>query len=110
MRAISKTYIIVKDGERIKTVKNFKDAKETADTEQGEVFCNGNRIYPEESAKYILKALMNVRNQPNGEIIACVKEGTVVDVFEIKDDWMKVRWDDGFACVLYGNGQYADRK
>lgn len=67
-------------------------------------------IKPVESKSYRLKALMNVRKSPSlkSEIIAHAEANTVVKVIEVKNDWMKVSWYDGFAYILYGSGKFAE--
>ena len=148
---MSKTYVIMKNGVKMKTVKSLNAAKEIAVSAAAEVFCNGEQIYPAitaiteshteaevpatitvpesvsdtdekvvvddteaikpaESKSYRLTALMNVRKNPSlkAEIIAHAEANTVVKVIEIKDDWMRVSWYDGFAYILYGSGKFAE--
>jgi hypothetical protein len=72
----NKTYTVVKDGKIIKELKTLAAAKKLADTEGGEVLCEGECVYqgtpdtvlaPEqesvkpEPAKYTLLRKMNVR-------------------------------------------------
>ena len=54
---------------------------------------------------YRLKALMNVRKEPSltAKVLAHAEAGKVVNVHEIKDNWMKVNWYDGFAYILLRN-------
>ena len=42
---MSKLYAIMKDGQKIKTARSLNVAKELADQEQAEVFCDGEKIY-----------------------------------------------------------------
>ena len=42
---MSKLYTIMKDGQKIKTARSLNVAKELADQEQAEVFCEGEKIY-----------------------------------------------------------------
>ena len=163
----NRTYIIMKNGVKIKTTKSLNSAKAFADQEQAEVFCNGEKVYEpintaisvpideqkdeehspvsdEKSTEelkstedkklnvstddkkseqnveqevedrhpkaYRIKALMNVRKAPslNAERIAAIEAGRIVNVYEIKDDWMKVKWYEGFAYILYKNGEFAE--
>lgn len=62
------------------------------------------------TASYRLKALMNVRKLPSleAEIVAHAQKDTIVDVFEIVDDWMKIRWYNGFAYILFDGGKFAE--
>ena len=41
----NRTYIIMKNGVKIKTTKSLNTAKAFADQEQAEVFCNGENVY-----------------------------------------------------------------
>ena len=54
---------------------------------------------------YRLKALMNVRKEPSltAKILAHAEAGKVVNVHEIKDNWMKVNWYEGYAYILLRN-------
>ena len=111
---MSKTYVVMKDGVKVKTVRSLAKAKEVADG--AEIYCNGELIYPSKAVltapeTYRLKALMNVRKTPSldAEIIAHAETGKVINVYEIKDDWMKVVWNDGFAYILYKNGEFAEK-
>lgn len=64
-----------------------------------------------ETTPYRLKALMNIREKPSvrSKKLGTAKSGTVVEVYEIKYDWMKIKWRDGFAFVLYQNGKFAEK-
>ena len=61
---------------------------------------------------YKLKARMNVRKAASitAERIGIAEAGTIVNVYEIKDDWMKVQWNNGFAYILYQNGNFAEKE
>ncbi len=139
----NRTYIIMKNGVKIKTTRSLNSAKAFANQEQAEVFCNGEKVYQanqfaaetqqpvtteEQSATgaettdtavnvpeaqpiaYRIKALMNVRKAPslNAERIAVVETGKIVNVYEIKDNWLKVKWYEGFAYILYKDGEFAE--
>ena len=54
-----------------------------------------------------LAAKVNLRKL--AEILGIAPAGTVVEVYEIKDDWLRVKWKDDFAYIQYGNGQFAGR-
>ena len=58
------------------------------------------------SVKYRLKALMNVREKPNGRIKDTLPEGTVVEVLLIENDWLHLV--DG-SFILYGRGEWAEK-
>ena len=110
---MSKTYVVMKDGVKVKTVRSLAKAKEVA--EGAEIYCNGELVYPSGAAltapeTYRLKVLMNVREAPSlaAKIIAHAEAGKVINVYEIRDDWMKVVWNDGFAYILYKNGEFAE--
>ena len=129
--ATKKTYIVMKNGEEIKTLRILGDAKKLADEEGAEVFCDGVSIYkavevivhsepivaeePKQievkepvTERYRLKALMNVRKKPSmdGGIITTKPAGTVVRVLGIEDGWLHLI--DG-SFVLYEEGRYADK-
>ena len=189
---MSKLYAIMKDGQKIKTARSLNVAKELADQEQAEVFCDGEKIYapvsvqpvaaeaeetvnteetanpetaestepieptaqaetadtekpaktdtksevkPEvkptdtvdnksaenKSAKsnaklsvYRLKALMNVREFPSlvAPRLRTAPAGTLVQVFKIENDWLKIKNDNhngGVAYILYKNGEFAEK-
>ena len=151
-----KSYIIMKDGTKIKTAKSLISAKAIAEAEQAEVFCNGEHIYQfttkpdttattlepmgqesvsvsndeempeqvnqteampnketvaeEKPTAYRLKALMNVRKSPSlqAEILDTAKRNTIVNVHEIKNDWMKVSWNNWIAYIFYDNRKFAE--
>lgn len=131
-------YVIMKDGTKIKTAKNLSVAKEIADKEKAEVFVNGKCVYPKaqtavkeaeasqepEPARlepeqeplklvltpYKLKKKMNIREKPSlsARKLDTAKTGTIVQVYEIKNDWMKIKWYDGIGFVLYSDGEFAE--
>ena len=131
-------YVIMKDGTKIKTAKNLSVAKEIADKEKAEVFVNGKCVYPKaqtavkeaeasqepEPARlepeqeplkpvltpYKLKTKMNIREKPSlsARKLDTAKTGTIVQVYEIKNDWMKIKWYDGIGFVLYSDGEFAE--
>ncbi len=110
---------VMKDGSEIKTCKSLSSAKKAAASAGAEVFCDGKCVYPEieiteqevpeDKKTYQLKALMNVREKPDlsAKILTTMKTGTKVNVLEIKDDWMKIVFNEGSAYVLYGSGKFA---
>ena len=131
--ANSKTYTVMKDGETIKELKTLAAAKKLADVEGAEVLCDGECVYqgtvacsedtvPELSEadsaseapvvetvtaeKYTLTAKMNIRKAPskNAERAGIAKEGTVVEVTGIENDWLHLL--DG-TFILYGGGRFA---
>lgn len=132
-------YVIMKDGAKIKTAKNLSVAKEIADKEKAEVFVNGKCVYPKaqtavkeaeasqepEPARlepeqeplklvltpYKLKTKMNIREKPSisATRLGTFTAGTIVEVYEIKDDWMKIKWHDKVAFILYKNGEFAEK-
>ena len=111
---MSKTYVVMKDGVKVKTVRSLAKAKEVA--EGAEIYCNGELVYPSGAVPtaletYRLKALMNVREVPSltAKIIAHAEAGKVVNVYEIKDDWMKVAWNGTYAYIFYKNGEFAEK-
>lgn len=199
---MSKLYAIMKDGQKIKTARSLNVAKELADQEQAEVFCDGEKIYApvsvqpdaagatvtpdasadeethatetEESADsinteetantetaekpadtekpaktdaksevkptdtadnkptdnkpaenksaksnaklsvYRLKARMNVREFPSlvAPRLRTAPAGTLVQVFKIENDWLKIKNDNnngGIAYILYKNGEFAEK-
>ena len=60
------------------------------------------------TAKYRLKALMNVRRKPskNAEIVAVKAGGTLVLVTEVKDGWLHL---DDNTWILYEGGRWAEK-
>ena len=118
----TKTYTILKDGEMLKELKSLAAAKKQADTEGAEVFCEGEcvytgRVFPavekitEEQKipiQYTLTRLMNVRKEPSlsAAKLKVLEAGAVVEVAEIKDDWLCLT--DG-SFILYEDGRNATR-
>lgn len=126
-----KTYVVVKNGEEIKTLRILGDAKKLADEEGAEVFCDGVSIYkgvevlvnaepivaetPKQveveepkTEKYRLKTLMNVRKKPNldSEILGTKPAGTVVRVLKVEDGWLHLI---NGSFILYEDGRYAEK-
>ena len=100
----------MKDGTQIKTTKSLNSAKAIANQKKAEVFYAGELIYKPE--RYRLKALMNVRKAPSFEadVIDRADKDTLVEVLEIRNDWMKVRWKDEIAYIFYRNGEFAEHE
>ena len=111
--ASKKTYIVMKNGEEIEKLNTLTAAKKLADTEGGEVFCDGVSVYkgvevlvnaepvvaaelkqPEveepKTEQYRLKTLMNVRKKPSmdADIVTTKPAGTLVRVLKVKDGWL----------------------
>ena len=140
---MSKSYIVMKNENEIETLKTLAAAKKLAETENAEVYCNGELVYNaagesdnETSAdsepntgteqddkydvveneeetfsatkKYRLLNLMNVRKEPSmfAGIIKTLPSGTVVEVSELKDDWLYLT--DG-SYILYCGGKFAEQ-
>ena len=124
---MSKTYTVVKDGTELKELKALRTAKELADTEGAEVYCEGECVYPEAIAapvaggpivpekpilpdegetKYRLTALMNVRKKPSMDapILYTIAAGTEVRVLGIVNDWLHLTND---TYILYEGGKWA---
>jgi uncharacterized protein YgiM (DUF1202 family) len=124
---MSKTYTVVKDGTELKELKALRAAKELADAEGAEVYCDGECVYPEaiaapaaespivlekpsqpdkEETKYRLTALMNVRKKPSMDapILYTRAAGTEVRVLGIVNDWLHLT-DDTY--ILYEGGKWA---
>lgn len=123
---MSKTYTVVKDGTELKELKTMSAAKKVADAEGAEVYCEGERVYPEtvaapaaepvasekpsqpdrEETKYRLTALMNVRKKPSMDapILYTRAEGTVVRVLGVVNDWLHLTND---TYILYEGGKWA---
>ena len=114
----NKTYTVVKDGTELKELKTLAAAKKLADAEGAEVLCDGECVYqgtgkvetdpvlPTEEEKtpeeYTLLRKMNVRKAPS----LTADAGAVVEVTEIKDDWLFLT--DG-SFILYENGKNAKK-
>ena len=120
---MAKTYTVVKDGEIIKELKTLAAAKKMADAEGGEVLCEDDCIYQgapntvlaseqesvkPEPAKYTLLRKMNIRKTPSlkADRLKVLDAGAVVEVEEIKDDWLCLM-DGGF--ILYEDGKNAKK-
>ena len=145
---MSKTYVVMKDDKEIETLKTLAAAKRLAETENAEVYCNGELVYNaagvpdgESSAdsepdtgteqaddqafnkydiveneaepvnatkRYRLLNLMNVRKEPSmlADVINTLPSGTVVEVNELKDDWLYLT--DG-SYILYCGGKFAEQ-
>ena len=114
---MSKTYTVVKDGTELKELKALRTAKELADAEGAEVYCEGECVYSgtpastEEVDKgaqaYRLKALMNIRDKPDlsGKKLGTAKPGSIVNVMAVQDDWLHLT--DG-TYILFGAGKFAE--
>ena len=61
---------------------------------------------PDTPAQYRLKALMNVRANPNGRILKTLPAGTVVEVASIDNDWLHLT--DG-TFILFQRGEFAEK-
>lgn len=123
--ATNKTYTVVKDGVKMKELKTLAAAKKLADEQSGEVVCEGTVVYtaappvkPEiaevkasekETEKYTLLSKMNIRTAPSldADKVGIADTGTVVEVLDIEDDWLRVRNGAGVVFILYGGGKYA---
>ena len=129
--ASKKTYIVMKNGEEIEKLNTLTAAKKLADTEGGEVFCDGVSVYkgvevlvnaepvvaaelkqPEveepKTEQYRLKTLMNVRKKPSmdADLVTTKPAGTLVRVLKVKDDWLHLI--DG-NYILFEEGRYAEK-
>jgi hypothetical protein len=120
----NKTYTVVKDGTELKELKTLAAAKKLADVEGAEVLCDGECVYqgtvqaetdpdtPETEEripeKYVLTRKMNVRKAPSltADKLGVLDNGAVVEVTEIKDDWLCLT--DG-SFILYENGKNAKK-
>ena len=130
--------VIGSDGAELKTVKTLAAAKKLADAEGGSVLVDGECVYratveavegtveetvaPTEAEtaevpvepkkpdveKYRIKALMNIRKEPNlnSEKVGIAKQGAIVTVEEVKDDWLCLT--DG-TFILCGGGEFAEK-
>jgi len=129
--------VIGSDGAELKTVKTLAAAKKLADAEGGSVLVDGECVYratvetvegtveetvapvEEETTevpvepkktdveKYCIKALMNIRKEPNlnSEKVGIAKQGSIVAVKEVTDDWLCLT--DG-TYILCGGGEFAE--
>ena len=126
-----KTYVVVKNGVEIQRLSTLTAAKNLADEEGAEVFCDGLSIYkaveeivhaepivaeePKQievkepkTEKYRLKALMNVRRKPTLEsaILGTKPTGTVVRVLKVEDGWLHLA--DG-SYILFEDGRFSEK-
>ena len=67
---MSKLYAIMKDGQKIKTARSLNVAKELADQEQAEVFCDGEKIYAPVSVQPVVAEAEESADSINTEEIA----------------------------------------
>ena len=131
--ATNKNYLVIGgDGAELKTVKTLAAAKKLADAEGGSVLEDGKCIYTAEATapaevgepekektekestdigaaeKYRIKTLMNIRREPGltGEKLGIAKQGAVVSVKRVKDDWLHLT--DG-TFILFGGGEFAEK-
>lgn len=129
--ASKKTYIVMKNGVETQKLSTLTAAKNLADEEGAEVFCDGLSIYkaveeivhaepivaeePKQieveepkTEKYRLKALMNVRKRPNldSDILGTKPAGTVVRVLGVEEGWLHLI--DG-SYILFEEGKYAEK-
>jgi len=129
--ANTKTYIVVKDGTELKTLKTLTAAKKLAEEEEAEVICDGKVVYSpidlvsptadtpvEEKTEvaeevptpqqYTLLSRMNIRKAPslNADKLGIAEPGTAVEVTEVKDDWLHLT--DG-TFILYAGGKFATK-
>ena len=54
--------------------------------------------------------MVNLRSEPNGNIIAILQEGTAVDILGATEDWTKVQAGHGIAVHSDGTPVSADNK
>ena len=126
-----KTYAVVKNGVETQKLNTLTAAKNLADEEGAEVFCDGLSIYkavevivhsepivaeePKQieveepkTEKYRLKALMNVRKKPDldSDILGTKPAGTLVRVLGVEEGWLHLI--DG-SYILFEEGKYAEK-
>lgn len=126
---MAKEYIVMKDGEELKTYKSLPAAKALAEKEGAEVYDDGECVYsasvdPVESTvlpsvppaveetkvlepdKYALLRKMNVRKTPSltAQKLAVLDKGTVIEVEKKVDDWLHLT--DG-TFIYYEGGKNA---
>ena len=125
---MAKEYIVMKDGEELKTYKSLPAAKALAEKEGAEVFTDGECVYSaavdpvvpavtptvEEKTetqevapdKYTLLRKMNVRKAPSfkAQKLAVLDKGAVVEVGKKVDDWLHLT--DG-TFIYYEGGKNA---
>ena len=124
---MAKEYIVMKNGAELKTYKSLPAAKALAEKEGAEVFADGECVYPipttdpvetavptaadektveAQPVSYTLTRKMNVRKEPSltAEKLKVLDGGTVVDVADLKDDWLYLT--DG-TFIYYEGGRNA---
>ena len=126
---MAKEYIVMKDGEELKTYKSLPAAKALAEKEGAEVYADGECVYSasvdpiipsdlptvEETKelvqkvtpdKYALLRKMNVRKAPSltAQKLAVLDKGTVIEVEKKVDDWLHLT--DG-TFIYYEGGKNA---
>lgn len=125
---MAKEYIVMKDGEELKTYKSLPAAKALAEKEGAEVYADGECVYSsavnpvvpavtltvEEKSesqevvpdKYALLRKMNVRKAPSltAQKLAVLDKGTVIEVEKKVDDWLHLT--DG-TFIYYEGGKNA---
>ena len=126
-----KTYVVLKNGVETQKLSTLIAAKNLADEEGAEVFCDGLSIYkaveeivhaepivaeePKQievdepkTEKYRLKALMNIRKRPSldSDILGTKPADTVVRVLEVEEGWLHLA--DG-SYILFEEGKYAEK-
>lgn len=127
----TKEYVVKKDGQLLKSYKSLPAAKQLAEKEMANVYCEDACIYrtvPDEEeavrevqnqeaidaalpippAKFKLTHLMNVRKKPSldAEIAGTLAAGTEIDVGAVVDDWLYL--SDG-TYILYSGGKFAEK-
>lgn len=129
---MAKEYVVMKDGEELKTYKSLPAAKTMAEKEDAEVYADGECVYASVSAiltdppsveeakelveetkavepeMYTLLHRMNVRAKPalTSEKVGVLDKGMVVEVEKKVDDWLHLT--DG-TFILYGGGKFAEK-
>jgi len=129
---MAKEYIVMKDGEELKTYKSLPAAKALAEKEDAEVYADGECVYSpvsdpvessvpptveekkeeetkaEEPEKYTLLHRMNVRKAPslNAQKLTVLDKGTVVEVGKKVDNWLHLT---NGTFILYGDGKFAQK-
>ena len=122
---MAKEYIVMKDGEELKTYKSLPAAKALAEREGAEVYDDGECVYSAsvdpiilsdlstveetkvlEPDKYALLRKMNVRKAPSltAQKLAVLDKGTVIEVEKKVDDWLHLT--DG-TFIYYEGGKNA---
>ena len=122
---MAKEYIVMKDGEELKTYKSLPAAKALAEREGAEVYDDGECVYSAsvdpiilsdlstveetkvlEPDKYALLRKMNVRKAPSltAQKLAVLDKGTVIEVEKKVDVWLHLT--DG-TFIYYEGGKNA---